>query len=186
MVVVFFTWSGYPHPIVEFGRERGIDPGPGRGVEGGGIVILWSRHVRAVGTQHVRLGGWIVQIPSRVGQIQEAATAPQTARRAQTFRLQAVMELGALPALSAGRGASVSGAGEGGGVEGAGGVGVQWGLGEEAAAPGGDGWIVRRAQGMASRPIEQLQITEGAGGGQHLTDCGEQQRDEVTQWKRGF
>lgn len=48
------------------------------------------------------------------------------------------MELGALPVLSAGRGASISGAGEGGSVEGAGGVGVQWGLGEGAAAPGGD------------------------------------------------
>lgn len=134
----FVTWSGYPHLIVEFGRERGIDPGPGGGVEGGGVVILRSRHVRAVGTQHVRLGRWIVQIPGRVGQIQEAAAAPQPARRAQTFRLQAVMELGALPALSAGRGASISGAGEGGSVEGAGGVGVQWGLGEGAAAPGGD------------------------------------------------
>lgn len=117
---------------MEFGRERGIDPGPGGGVEGSRVVILWRRHVRAVGTQHVRLGRWIVQIPRRVGQIQETATAPQTARRAQTFR-----ELGALPALSAGRGVSISGGGEGGSVEGAGGVGVQWGLGEVAAAPGG-------------------------------------------------
>lgn len=123
---------------MEFGRERGIDPGPGGGVEGSGVVILWRRHVRAVGTQHVRLGRRIVQIPSRVGQIQEVATAPQTARRAQTFHLQAVMELGALPALSTGRGASISGAGEGGRVEGAGGEGVQRGLGEGATAPGGD------------------------------------------------
>lgn len=109
---------------MEFGRERGVDPGSGGGVEGSGVVVLWSRHVGAVGTQHVRLGRWIVQIPSSVGQIQETAAAPQTARRAQTFRLQAVLDLGALPALPAGRGVSISLVGEGGRVEGAGGVGV--------------------------------------------------------------
>lgn len=122
---------------MEFGRERGVDPGPGGGVEGSGVVILWSRHVRAVGTQHVRVGRWTVHIPRSVGQIQEAAAAPQSAWRAQTFHLQAVLELGALPALSAGRGVSLSGGGEVGSVEGAGGVRVQGRLGKWAAAPGG-------------------------------------------------
>lgn len=129
------TWSGNPHLAVEFGREGGVDPGPGGGVEGSGVVILRSRHVRAVGTQHGRVGRWTVHIPGSVGQVQEAAAAaaPQGAWRAQTLRLQAVLELGALPALSAGRGVSLSG----GGVEGAGGVRVQGRLGEQAAAPGG-------------------------------------------------
>lgn len=119
-----FTWSGYPHLTVEFGRERGVDPGSGGGVEGGGVVVRWSRHVGAVGAQRVRLGRRIVRIPGGVGQTQEAAAAAQAARRAQTFRLQAVLDLGALPALSAGRGVSISLVGEGGRVEGAGGVGV--------------------------------------------------------------
>lgn len=133
----FLTWSGYPHLAVEFGRERGVDPGPGGGVEASGVVVLWRRHVGAVGTQHVRVGRWAVHIPSGVGQIQETAAVSQTAQRAQAFRLQAVLELGALPALSAGRGVSVPGGGEGGSVEGAGGVRVHRGLGERAPAPGG-------------------------------------------------
>lgn len=170
---------------MELWREGGVDPGPGGGVEGGGVVVLRRRHVRAVGTEHVRVGRWTVHIPRSVGQIQEAAGAPQGAWGAQALRLQAVLELGALPALSAGRGVALSGGGEGGRVERAGGVRVQGGLGEGAAAPGGGGRGVWRAQGVAPGPIEQLEVTEVAGRAQHLADCGEQM-DEAAPWKRGY
>lgn len=173
------TWSGNPHLTVEFGREGGVDPGAGGGVEGGGVVILRRCHVRAVGSQHVRVGRWTVHTPGSVAQIQETATAPQSAWRAQTLHLQAVLQLGALPALSAGRGVPLSGGGERRGVEGAVGVRVRGRLGERAAAPGGGRRVVRRAQGVAPRPVQQLQVAEGAGGAQHLSDCGEQM-DEVT------
>lgn len=38
---------------------------------------------------------------------------------------------------------------------------------------------------MASGPIEQLEVTEGAGRAQHLADCGEQ-TDAVAPQKRGY
>lgn len=37
---------------------------------------------------------------------------------------------------------------------------------------------------MASGPVEQLEVTEGAGGAGRLSDCGEQETDEVTPRKR--
>lgn len=116
------TWSGNPHLTVEFGREGGVDPGAGGGVEGGGVVVLRGRHVGAVGTQHVWVGRWAIHVPGGVGQIQEGAAAAQSAWGAQTLRLQAVLELGAVPALSAGGAVSLSGGCEGGSVEAASGV----------------------------------------------------------------
>lgn len=109
---------------MEFGRVRRADPRPGAGVEASSIVVLWRRHVRAVGIQHVwvGVGRLSVQVPGRRGQIQETAADPRPACRAQTFGLQGLLKLGAISALSGGRRVSVSGAGEGGGVEGGRGV----------------------------------------------------------------
>lgn len=39
---------------------------------------------------------------------------------------------------------------------------VQRGLGERAAAPGGDSWVVGGAQGVAGGPVQQLKVAEEA------------------------
>lgn len=114
------------------------------------------------------MGRWAEHVPRGVGQIQEGAAAAQTAWGTQTLRLQPILELGAVPALSAGGAVSLSGSGEGGSVEGAGGVRVQGRLGEGAAAPGGGRRGVR-AQGGASWPVQQLEVAEAAGGAEDLT-----------------
>lgn len=99
-----------------------------------------------------------------MGQIQETAAGPGPPWWAQTFGLQGLLKLGALPALSDRRRVSISGGGEGGGdaggIEGGRGVWVQRGLGEGAAAPGGGRGVVWRAQGVAARPVQQLEVAE--------------------------
>ena len=166
---VFFTWSGYPHLVVEFGWVWGADPGPRAGVEGGRVVVLWACHVWAVGAQHVWVGGRSVHTPSSRGQVQEAAACPRPPQRAQALGLQGLLKPGALPAISPWGRVSVSGGGEGGGdsrgVEGCRGVWVQLG-----AAPGGGRGAVGWAQRVADRPVQQLEVAEEARRAEHLTD----------------
>lgn len=174
------TWSGGPHLVAQLGGVRRADPGSGTGVERSRAVVLRPAHVRAVGAQHVWVGvRGGVHPPSSRGQVQEAAAAaadPQP-QRAQPLRFEGLLQPGALPPLSAGRrGVGVPGGGVGGGhpggVEGGRRVRVQRGLDEGAAAPGGGRGAVGRAQGVAGGSVQQLEVAEEAGGGEHLSDCG--------------
>lgn len=49
-------------------------------------------------------------------------------------------------------------------------MGVKRCLGEGAAAPAGGGGVVGRAQGVAARPVQQLEVTEEARRGEHLSN----------------
>lgn len=59
---------------------------------------------------------------------------------------------------------------------------MQLGFGEGAAAPGGHGGVVGRAQGVAGRPVQQLEIAEETRR-EHLSDFGGKNNGEMTDLK---
>lgn len=125
-----------------------------------------------------------VHAPRCGSQIQKTAAGPGPPERAEALGLQGLLQPGALPALSARRQVPVSGGGEGGAdagvVEGGRGVRVQRGLGQgAAAAPGGGRVAVGRAQRVAARPVQQLEVAEEAGRGEHLSDFGERDKKRL-------
>lgn len=172
------TWGGCPYLVAEFGRVGGANPCSGTRVQGRGAVILRPAHVGAVRAQHVWVRWWGVQAPSSRRQVQEAATAgPQPAKWAQALRLECLLKPGTLPPFPA-RGWGGEGRGYPGGVEWSGGMWVQWGFGEGATAPGGNGGVVGWVQGVAGGPIQQLEIAEEAGW-EHLSDFGRKNNGEI-------
>lgn len=104
-----------------------------------------------------------VHAPRCGSQIQKTAAGPGPPERAEALGLQGLLQPGALPALSARRQVPVSGGGEGG----------------AAAAPGGGRVAVGRAQRVAARPVQQLEVAEEAGRGEHLSDFGERDKNRL-------
>lgn len=56
---------------------------------------------------------------------------------------------------------------------------VQRGDGEGAAAPGGGRGGVRRAEGVAARPVQQLQVAEETRRAEHLADFKSEDKSET-------